>query len=112
MADKESGLWGMRYSRREQAAPTRPQTAAEEVTVRRAGARLAEARPPAMPLVMKTAGTASSGSSSTRSRYRPKVHRHVLKQNSWIRPAQQDWLQERGIGHVPGVVSGWLAALL
>lgn len=61
--------------------------AAEEVTVTRSTARLADARPPAMPLTMNTAGTARMGTSRTRSRYRPKVQRHVLMQNSWIKPA-------------------------
>lgn len=62
--------------------PTRPQMAAVQVTVTRSTARLAEARPPATPLTMYTAGTARVGSSSTRSRYFPKVHKHVLMQNS------------------------------
>lgn len=67
----------------------RPQIAAEEVTVTRSTARLAEAKPPAMPLTMYTAGTARMGSSRTLSRYLPKVQRHVLMQNSWIKPAHQ-----------------------
>ena len=62
--------------------------AAVEVTVTRSTARLAEARPPAMPLTIYTAGTAKIGTSSTRSRWRPKVHKQVLIQNSWIRPTR------------------------
>ena len=75
--------------------PMRPQTAAEEVTVTRSTARLAEARPPAMPLTMYTAGTARVGTKRTRSRYLPKVQRHVLMQNSWIKPACQSLLLGR-----------------
>ena len=72
--------------------PMRPQIAAEEVTVTRSTARLAEARPPAIPLTMYTAGTARMGTKRTRSRYLPKVQRHVLMQNSWIKPARQSLL--------------------
>ena len=68
----------------------RQDNAAEEVTVTRSTARLAEASPPAIPLTMYTAGTARTGTSSTRSRYLPNVQRHVLMQNSWIKPAGRD----------------------
>lgn len=75
--------------KRQRNPPMRPQMAAEEVTVTRSTAKLAEARPPAMPLSMYTAGTARMGTSRTLSRYLPKVHRQVLMQNSWIKPARQ-----------------------